>query len=934
LINLDDFRNDPRFYDIRGKGLSSVILDTGIDRNHPFFGADLNSDGISDRIVYQFDFANNDNNASDFDGHGSNVSSIAGSSSSQYPGIAPEVNLIHLKVFTDSGSGNFGYVERALQWVVANVSNFNIVSVNMSLGDSSNRSSRTSLYGLGDELAALAALGVIVASASGNDFFQFGSSQGVSYPAADPNSLSVGAVYDSNVGGFSYQSGAVANTSGPGRVTPFSQRHSTLTDILAPGAPITGANQNGGTVTQHGTSQASPHISGVAVLAQELALSVLNRRLSPNEFRNILRSTANTIVDGDDEDDNVVNTNLSFPLVDMMALGESIWAMGGVPAASAKVDDLTMAEQSPHYFEVSFRDSDSIDVTTINGSDVRVTGPNGYSALGKVVSITPRQNSKEIVVIYSASGADGTWGASGNGFYTLEMQSNEVKDTSGNSVPAGALASFEVAIAPDLGPSMGGYWSSAVPFVFTDITSDGILVLSNVDDGAIEITPFDFAFTFHGTTYNSVFVSSNGLISFGSSNSDYINSNLSSTPALPIVAVYWDDLFADSPNLGLFWKLIGTGDRQQLVLQWETEIYGDNNRLSFQAVLNEYDGSIRVSYRDLIGTASGPGSSATIGLKDADSGSQLLVSFNGIGNPYARNGRSFDFFPGNRAPSDIELSQSSVREIGIGVVATTIAVQDPDLADTHTMALVSGSGDLDNGMFAIDNGRLISNVAIDYETKPRLSIRIRAIDAGGLFVERQFTIDVLDVPEMVVSPIVGDGSVQRSLVNQVLLRFDGDIEIDQGAFRVIRRGIGGGEVVVNHSKTIENSGQAVVTLTFSGSFTRGVNGVLNDGFYELVIDGVKVRRNGRSLDSNADGIEGDVSRFGNREEDRFFALFGDSNGNGIVDAIDSLRFRNLLNQPVVAPKVDGIFDFNGNSFIDAIDALRFRNNLNKRLIWE
>ncbi|HUS90309.1 MAG TPA: proprotein convertase P-domain-containing protein, partial [Phycisphaerae bacterium] len=40
LIGMDQFRSDPRFAGIDGSGFSVVILDTGIDLNHPFFGPD------------------------------------------------------------------------------------------------------------------------------------------------------------------------------------------------------------------------------------------------------------------------------------------------------------------------------------------------------------------------------------------------------------------------------------------------------------------------------------------------------------------------------------------------------------------------------------------------------------------------------------------------------------------------------------------------------------------------------------------------------------------------------------------------------------------------------------------------------------------------------------------------------------------------------
>jgi subtilisin-like proprotein convertase family protein len=330
VINIDDFRADPRFAGINGGGFSVVVLDTGVDLDHPFFGPDLDMNGVADRIVFSYDFSGTDDpDASDTNGHGTNVSSIAVSSDPTHTGMAPGANLIHLKVFPDGANpgASFADMEQALQWVVANANTYKIVSVNMSIG-SQNVGYFTQSIPLSDEYAALANLDIIVAVSSGNSFFSFSSVQGVNRLSADASVISVGATYDANIGGpINYSSGAIAHTTGTDHITPFTQRDEYLLDVLAPGASITGAYLNGGTVSYHGTSQASPHIAGIAALAQQLAVQELGRRLTLDEFETLLRSTASLQNDGDNENDNVTNTGLNFPRVDVFALGEAILDM-------------------------------------------------------------------------------------------------------------------------------------------------------------------------------------------------------------------------------------------------------------------------------------------------------------------------------------------------------------------------------------------------------------------------------------------------------------------------------------------------------------------------------------------------------------------------------------------------------------------------------
>ena len=326
LINLTTFQADPRFSGIDGHGVSVVVIDTGIDLNHSYFGVDSDHNGIDDRIVYSYDFSgSNDADASDHDGHGSNVASIIGSQDVINRGMAPGVNIIALKVFPDSGGGAAtSDITEALNWVVSNRSAYNIVAVNMSLGFSDNQNSPTASP-WASQIATLAANNTAVVVASGNNYAGY-QTQGVSTPSADPNAWSIGAVWDRNAGGFAWSGGAIDYSTGPDRIASFSQRSATMTTIFAPGGQITGASWNGGTITESGTSQATPHVTGLVADMQQLALQVSGHLLSIAQLKQDMINGSVSIFDGDDENDNVNNTMTTYHRVDALGWGTQVLA--------------------------------------------------------------------------------------------------------------------------------------------------------------------------------------------------------------------------------------------------------------------------------------------------------------------------------------------------------------------------------------------------------------------------------------------------------------------------------------------------------------------------------------------------------------------------------------------------------------------------------
>ncbi len=635
LIGLDVFRADNRFKGIDGTGFNVVILDTGIDLDHPFFG---------DRIVYSYDFADGDANASDYTGHGSNVSSIIGGHGSytydgvkwyEYSGIAPNVNIIHLKVFGDNGEGNFGYIEQALQWVEKNVSTYNIASVNMSLGDGNNFNTPQTQYGIADELYRLATQHqVIVAAAAGNHFWKFNGIEGVSYPAADPYTIGVGAVfdsqyYDSNIrypwySGASFNN-AVAYSVVADQITPFSQRHikeaatvgeilkNSLTEIFAPGAPILGATHNGGLGYMVGTSQATPQIAGVVVLAQQLAQQQLGRRLTFNEIEKLLYTTGVTIRDGDDENDNVTNTGKSYKRVDMTALGNAVLSMANVPSPEPTTVEFAQTsykvnENSGNALITLNRTGDLSQSSIINLSYTnQTTSNNDYTANPLSVSFAAGEATKTITVPIMDDRV---------------YESDEI---------------FNITLTnPSHGTLLGTHQSTAVTIVNDDPLSyigfDQSYYLDEEDKGTIRIFLTRFGNLYQSASADFVYINQTA-------------SNLDYTPSLLNVTfnVYENIKALDIPIIDD--KLIE--DHETFYIRLASPSYGSLISTQNQALIKiiDNDSSIEFAYTD---------------YQVSEQGGHVTISLNRSGN-YSYQSSSVDVVFSNQTATELDYTPKPLR---------------------------------------------------------------------------------------------------------------------------------------------------------------------------------------------------------------------------------------------------------------------------------
>ncbi|MEO1669818.1 MAG: S8 family serine peptidase [Cyanobacteria bacterium J06631_2] len=310
LIGLTKLRNDPQFAGIDGSGFSVAVIDTGLDTRHPL---------IAPNYLAGYDFVDDDENPFDLNGHGTHVSGTVAAADENI-GVAHDAGIISLRALDRNGGGDFADVEHALEWVLEHKDQYNITAVNMSLGlgflnaelEEGDNPLLNQLVSIQSDIYRLEAAGVTVVSAAGNSYRADPGTGNLAFPAIS-STLAVGAVWqDSSLPSAAWGDGSIDYTTGADRVTSFSQRLDQENMIFAPGALISSTVLGRRIGESAGTSQAAPHVAGMVALLQEAAVQFGDRQLTPAEVSQILRTTGDLIFDGDDEDDNLPNTNVIY----------------------------------------------------------------------------------------------------------------------------------------------------------------------------------------------------------------------------------------------------------------------------------------------------------------------------------------------------------------------------------------------------------------------------------------------------------------------------------------------------------------------------------------------------------------------------------------------------------------------------------------------
>ena len=275
---------------VTGKNVTVAVIDSGL-WEHPALM--LNTNG-EQRVLARYDAITHalDQEVVDESGHGSHMSSIIahsgptlfrGKATGTFKGVAPDVNLVAVKVLDRPGRAHLLDIAHAIQWVIDHQQTYDIRVLNISLG----QQPRWPYWE--DPVAQLTmaawAAGITVVVAADNEGPELAT---IGSPGNTPAVITVGAVTDS----------WTTETRSDDYIPDFSSRGPTPTghvkpDIVALGGHMTGLTHPDsdlavsdpenllptGELVSTGSSQAAAMVSGIVALLLELQPELSNEAI-------------------------------------------------------------------------------------------------------------------------------------------------------------------------------------------------------------------------------------------------------------------------------------------------------------------------------------------------------------------------------------------------------------------------------------------------------------------------------------------------------------------------------------------------------------------------------------------------------------------------------------------------------------------------------
>ncbi len=296
LINADDAHNVVHEGKrLAGNGQVICVVDTGIDYTHPNLGGFM---GTGSKVIGGYDFANNDADPMDEgSGHGTHVAGIISLEAGSI-GVAPDVKLLAAKVCDANENCFDSAINAGIDWCLEKQVDLGTDIITMSIGSSIYESSNCPQTEMDVLINRAYDLGMPFVAASGNG----GAKNGISYPSCSPKAISVGSVYDADVGSRTFcvesdlQTGeckrtCTDSTTSADQVVCSSNSYMEL-DFVAPGSRILSSDLGGGFSTRSGTSAAAPHVAGIIALIKQY-----DSTLSVTEIVDMLKTYSPKVID-------------------------------------------------------------------------------------------------------------------------------------------------------------------------------------------------------------------------------------------------------------------------------------------------------------------------------------------------------------------------------------------------------------------------------------------------------------------------------------------------------------------------------------------------------------------------------------------------------------------------------------------------------------